>query len=156
MSFVRSTGLSGFEAEDIFQETMVACYTNLCENKYDHHGNWEGYVFGIIRNQTFKYISRRKLTYSPIDEAKLCAVADSVEEHIIEQENGATINHLLSSLNELDKFVVSNYYLNEFAINGIAEAINCTPVAVRNRKAKALKKMRRYLQLHSEYHEIAS
>ena len=60
LRFSRKIGLSGHEAEDVLQETMVELMRRLPAFRYDGRRRFRNYLFTLVHRKSLRVIARRK------------------------------------------------------------------------------------------------
>ena len=120
--------------DDIVQETFVAAYKNL--GKFDTSKDFGKWVRGILR---FKYLEwMRKKKELPLDESILEAIDAqyTILEYASKDNDGGLIEALKACMGRLKGpalQVVEFFYFDKQSCSVIAETMNSSDVAVRQR-----------------------
>lgn len=169
---MRRMGLGLEDAEDVFQESAVAFYEQLREQRLRIKGNPEGYLHGICRHLAVKRIEELSRRRDYIDEDKLDRLLEltadaegetlAVEEIPLARDSreqpedgyGSVLNRVLSELTQRDRALITGFYLEGKSMQQLAEELHLATVEVaRTTKCRILSRMReRALVLINEYY----
>ena len=138
------------DAEDVLQETFVACYFHIGELARPE--SLRLWLFQIMRRSAYRFGKKRKAE-TPNDEIdRLLDTAESKEigpeEHTI---SSARFEELLFSLSVKQKEVAVLYYLEKMSVPEIAEVLDCFEGTVKSRMFAARKKLKQYLEQEKDY-----
>lgn len=95
--FVKSNGGTLADAEDCFQEAVIALIVAVKKGRFDSSFSIRNYLFGIVRNKWFNEVKRsQKYTEGEFD------VEPSIDEEqlLIEKEHFGLIEELFNSLGD--------------------------------------------------------
>lgn len=149
--YVLQNSGSNDDAQDIFQEALLATWLNLKEGRLEHNANTNigGYVFRIAKN---KWLDRvRSLEFKQKSNV-LTTEAESIEENGTDVE--ARLEHLQTIYAQLDgrcKKVLDMFYYEKKNLESIASEMEVDIGSIRTIKYRCMMKLRKY---HVELEQI--
>lgn len=94
----------------------------------------------VYKNSFYNYKKYGKVTFSNLDNSELfLSVEHGFEDNSIKRLD---ILNLLDTLDNINKFILIQYYINQWSLREISEALELSLHCVERRKATALKKLR--------------
>jgi RNA polymerase sigma-70 factor (ECF subfamily) len=135
------------EAAEIAQETFLRAYQHLA--RFDERRPFELWVMAIARNLCLDLLRRRqKLKTEDVeDHAHALPSGDqSLEDHVIERQEYASLEGALATLPVEDREVLALYYVQKRTTKEIAEIIGVAPGTIMARLFRAREKLRQRLQ----------
>ena len=138
---IKNSG-SSYDAEDIFQESLMVTIKAIQENKFHSESSLKSYLFAIAKNLWISELRKRKSTslreeiYAGENEVQ----ADGIHQKIIKNENFALIQSLFEQLGDKCKRILLLFYYRELSMKEIMEEENfANEQVLRNKKYKCLK-----------------
>lgn len=138
---IRNSG-SSFDAEDIFQETLMVTIKAIQGDRFRADSSLKSYVFAIAKNlwiselRKRKSSSKREEVYSGDQEAQ----TESINNKLIKSENLKLVLALFDSMGEKCKQILLLFYYQDMSMKEIMEKENyASEQVVRNKKYKCLK-----------------
>jgi RNA polymerase sigma factor (sigma-70 family) len=131
-----------FDAEDIFQETLMVTIKAIKENKFRAEASLKSYVYAVAKNLWITELRRRKSSSkrAEIFSSEQESVQEGVNKKLIQTENLKLIMNLFESLGGRCKQLLLLYYYQDMSMKEIMEEENYTSEqVVRNKKYKCLK-----------------
>ena len=93
------------EAQDIFQDSIVAFYSFVLKNKFDPNSNVEALIFRIAKNNWINYVKKQNKN-SSFEENDSC-IEEPVFSQDISDKNQKIIADLLDQLGEVCKEILT-------------------------------------------------
>lgn len=138
---LRNSG-SMFDAEDIFQETLMVTIKAIQASRFRSDSSLKSYVFAISKNLWISELRRRKSAskraevYTGEQELQM----EPINKVLIRNENFKLILRLFESLGGKCKRILLLFYYQDMSMKEIMEEENYTSEQiVRNKKYKCLK-----------------
>lgn len=125
-----------FEAEDLYQDTMVKALE--LKDKIDFDRNPRAYIYSLavsINKNRFRKILRRR-EIAPIFHYDLNFIEDTredIESKIIQDEERINIDRAINKLSEKQRAVILMFYMEELSIKDIAYYLNIPEGTVKSR-----------------------
>lgn len=134
------------DAEDVFQDGLVALYKLARQGKLAHDVNVEAYLFSICKNIWFKYLKKRKETVELDKVAYDLPVAEVQLFSLLSEERQSLIEQLLSRLGESCKKILTYYYYDRLRMKRIAELMEyANDQVAKNKKSNCMKGLKELL-----------
>jgi RNA polymerase sigma-70 factor (ECF subfamily) len=134
-------------AEEIVQETLWAAIRALRDQRLEDSANLSAFVYGIARNKVAD--ARRRAANDPHkpwpEGFDPPAIAESSSEETRRKEAAAAIQELPPA----EQSVLRMMLVEGLAASEIADKLNLTEVAVRQRKSRALRRIADRIQLRA-------
>jgi RNA polymerase sigma factor (sigma-70 family) len=143
--FVKQNSGDDADAQDVFQEAMLAFWLNLREGRYTESGqsNAGAYVFRIAKN---KWLDRlRSADYKKVNRA-MSEVSDRISEISQEQKDSERIEYLKTLYSTLDdkcKKVLDMFYYERKDLESIASELGYDLGSIRTIKYRCMMKLRK-------------
>jgi len=133
-----------YSAEDVMQETFLKVTVNAKE--YQKGTNAKAWIFSIARNLCLDRL-RIKKGEELTEKATVSSNAD------FEEKVASTIdfNQMLEPLDETERQIIALRFSGELKNTQIAEIINMSPVNVRTKYSRALKKLKAHNNSKNNY-----
>ena len=134
------------DAEDTFQDGLVALYKLAATGKLNPDVNFEAYLFSICKNLWFKQLQKNKEGIK-LDKVELDLPIEEVQLFsILSKERQTIIENLLNHLGEDCKKILTYYYYDRLRMKRIAELMGYANEQVaKNKKSNCMKKMKEIL-----------
>lgn len=129
------------KAYDLIQDTLAAAFENF--DKLRVSGSFLFFLFGIARNCHLKQQRRLKFfgKQSDIKPSNIEVKSDSIEMKF----DIALVHKSISHLNAEQREAILSYHIMGFSISEIAQNLNITEVAVKNRLVRGRENLRKIL-----------
>ncbi|MEO1259026.1 MAG: sigma-70 family RNA polymerase sigma factor [Bacteroidota bacterium] len=152
VNFIKKYKGSLADAEDIFQDSLLALYKLARQGKLDNCHNVEAYLMAISKNLWFKQLKKKKETVDLEEEVNSVAVPEVALYTLLEEEKRSAFDKLLASLGENCQQLLIYFYYDRLRMKKIAELMgyNSEQVA-KNRKSKCLQKLKTLLSENPHY-----
>ncbi|MCC6726592.1 MAG: sigma-70 family RNA polymerase sigma factor [Saprospiraceae bacterium] len=147
LKFVNKFKGSDADAEDVFQDAMVALYKMARQGKLVAGTNIEAYLFAICKNLWFKQLRKRHETVDISSELVKMPELDNLPLHsMLEHEQQNAFARLLQRFGEDCQRVLVSYYYDRLRMSKIAEMMGYSNEQVaKNKKADCMKRLKAYL-----------
>ncbi len=147
LSMVQKNSGNEEDALDIFQEGLVAMWTNIAQGKYQLNENTKlsTYLYSLCRNI---WISRLR----KIKPGTTIEIQDEHHSHVDvddQEENYnliATLEKQLSKLNEGCRNLLKQFYYEKSSLKEIALQMNITEKTAKNNKYRCMQSLRSYYE----------
>jgi RNA polymerase sigma factor (sigma-70 family) len=135
------------DAEDVFQDGLVALYKLAKLGKLMPSTNVEAYLFSICKNLWFKQLRKKQDTVELSTEVNALPALDELPLYgILSQEKQSAIGQLLLHFGEDCQKVLVAYYYDRLRMVKIAEMMGYANEQVaKNKKADCMKKLKNLL-----------
>jgi len=147
--YVQQHGGSMEDAEDIFQEVVVAFIDLVQKNKFRGESSIKTFLFALNRNIWLNELKKRKRStlrevkfeeMKPVEEA-------GIAEYISAREGRKELMDIISKLGEVCRQILVAFYYQDLSIKEILEQLHYeNEQVVRNKKHKCMKKLDELLQ----------
>lgn len=131
-SIVKRYSPNADDAKDVMQDTLIALYENIVNDKFKARSSLKTYLFSISRNICYKKYSTKK------SEMKISFIENEKEED--EMEN--RINHIMSSiethLSEECQKILTYFYFEKKSYAQISADMGYTAAFAKNKKARCM------------------
>lgn len=152
-AWIKQNNGSDDEAQDIFQDSVIAFYKFVSDNKFEYGKSVEGFLFTVAKN---KWINRaKKMNQQTTYEAKHESnhyVANEYIDFKIKTEQEEKINKVLSQLGERCKELLTYSIFNKLSMEEISQKMgfsNADTAKTKNYKCK-----QRLIQLMNSHQEV--
>ena len=140
---------NSFDAEDVVQDACIRLMKNLSKIKDIESTHTKGFISVVTRNVAIdKYHANNSEIAT--DEDWQFDVQESFDESVHDKE--ALIHHI-KKLNPIYIHVLILNFVYDLSSKEIAEVLNISEDAVRKRKSRALKELRKSLDKEGEFYE---
>lgn len=138
----RSLGACSPEVEDVAQDVMITCLSNLRAGMVRDPRCILGYIRTVMKRQIAAVIGKRMSARSKQSgtEASKCCLTDqglNPEEESAAKERTALARTVLASLSPRDREIISRFYVDEQTADEICEAMSLTETEFRLVKSRA-------------------
>ncbi|MGJ5819875.1 RNA polymerase sigma factor [Paludibaculum fermentans] len=143
LRYLYTLGLPLSEGEDVIQETFLALYRHLLEEK--PRDNLHGWIFRVARNLALKRLQRTATTAVDPDYTTLADPSATPEQQALRNQQQRAIQSVIAALPELDRQCL---YLRAEGLRyrDIAQALNISLGSVAQALSRALDKLARAAQ----------
>ncbi len=141
-NFVKHNNGTEAEAEDVFQESLIAFYENIRSMKFRGESSIKTYLYATVRNTWYSYLRSNNNTFN-IENPELSFVADVNEpDAAYNKELSDLINEMMDRIGDSCKKVLRYYYYDKLSMKEIQERMNFGTVkSAKTQKYKCLKKL---------------
>jgi RNA polymerase sigma factor (sigma-70 family) len=153
MSYVLKNNGDESDARDIFQEAIIAVWSNIRDGRFQQENGSSigGYLFQVARN---KWLD--KVRSKPYKSTVRFFHADtegliSPEESQAEEERILYLQHLYNNLGEKCKAILHRFYFERKSLSEIADQLSHDAESLRTMKYRCMKKLR---EMHLENETI--
>jgi RNA polymerase sigma factor (sigma-70 family) len=140
---------SGDEAEamDVFQEGLVALWTNINKGTFTLKENARitTYLYALCRNIWISRLRKRKIT-QPLESDERIEIPDDTDALEAEHDRIQELGRQLDKLGEACQQLLRLYYYEKKAMQEIAEQLGLTPKTAKNNKYRCMQRLRALYQ----------
>ena len=145
LAFIANYGLSKVEAEDIFQETIIALYQNVMKGNINiQEASMKTYIWSIGKYKAIDILRKKKKRVDWV-------IANDKVEPIEIKENIITVNQRLlykhfSALGNSCQEILKSFYYDGLSIEEIVQFSNYKDAnTVKSTKSRCIKKLRKLI-----------
>lgn len=133
------------DAQDVFQETMIAFYENVANGKLTElSSSVKTYLFAIGRNLLFKQKRKKKEQTADVEDYHFLSDNITIEDTIKLNERQELIYGLLDNMKEPCRSILVLFYYKRYSIESIANSLGYKGQGVvKNQKVRCLKTLRK-------------
>lgn len=147
--YVQQHGGSAEDAEDVFQEVVVAFIDLVQKNKFREESSIKTFLFALNRNIWLNELKKRKRSSTreikfeemrPVEEP-------GIADYIIAREGRQELMDIIGKLGEVCQQILVAYYYKNLSMKEILEQLHYeNEQVVRNKKHKCMKQLGELLQ----------
>jgi RNA polymerase sigma factor (sigma-70 family) len=136
---------AGARAEDLVQDTMLACLES--QDKFERRGNFRSYMFGVARYQLYAYYRRQRRDGEVLDFATVTAfdLGASPSTLAAEQNEHRILLTALQMISLEHQIVLELCYWEDLTVPELGEILELDPAAVYSRIRRAKQQLKRQL-----------
>ncbi len=134
------------DAEDIFQDAVLAVWKNIKEGKYQKKENVKlsTYVFQICKFRWFEQLKSARVRYSTKLNPEFDVVdANDQEELDSQSERVNYLHRLFHQLGEKCQQILKCYYYQKMSLAEIAAQMDYTPQSAKNEKYRCMQRLKK-------------
>ena len=151
LRFVKKSKGTSLDAEDVFQEGLLALYMSARKGDLPSYTDVEAYLFGICRNTWLQKLKKAKDVVEIDEESKSMKLEEVVVFKMMKKEEVQEVRRLMGKMGGACKEVLIDYYFHRNRMNEIAEKMGYSSGQVaKNKKSSCIKKLRK-LMMDSEF-----
>jgi len=142
------------DTHQLFNDSAMVLYKQVRKTEFKLTAALKTYFYSIARNKWMEELRKRKKNKEIhlIDEYEWIPITEDIAKRLELNEGQKILNQLLSSLKEDCKTIIHLYYYSKLKLSKIAEQMGIVnEAAVKNRKARCLKKLRTIVAGNLEY-----
>ena len=147
LSMVQKNSGGHDDAMDIFQEGLVAMWTNISQGKYqlDEKVKLSTYLYALCRNI---WISRLRKTKPTVEIDGHEAMENIVDVDELEENYNmiTTLEKQLQKLNEACRNLLKLFYYEKTSLKEIAMTMNITEKTAKNNKYRCMQSLRSFYE----------
>jgi RNA polymerase sigma factor (sigma-70 family) len=145
LNMVRKNNGNEEDAHDIFQEGLIALWTNISQGKFQQgKAKISTYLYALCRNIWISRLRKKKYT-QPIEDnpkAQAAEVEDLTEYH----ERINKLEQDFEKLGEACKKLLTLFYYQKASLQEIADSMDLTTKTAKNTKYRCMNKLRAIYQ----------
>ena len=150
-SFILSNNGTKNDANDVYQETIIAFYENVKENKFKGESSIGTYLYSIARFKWLNQLKKNGIMSAHHEQLNSDGLAKSPLAQLVESENKAMIIEVLNNLGELcKKLLVDTIYYDKSMRDIVEEGNFSNEQIARNKKYKCLKHLKTLIKERPE------
>lgn len=153
--FILNNSGSKEDAEDIFQETLIALITKVRSSDFQLTSKLSSYIYSISRNMWLYRL--RKIKHGPfILKENQEAVADEslIPELEVFEDKHALIAKVFDKISVECQKILSGFYFEEKALKDIGVQMNYTEGSIRVKKSRCMDSLKKLVEEHPDYNQI--
>lgn len=136
---LRILGESG-EAEEAAQDSFIKAYQNL--NKFNYQSRFSTWLYRIAFNTAISYKRKHRIEKTQYEDSVMnMDSGESTDKHMMQNEQKIYIKKALRQLPDIDRTILTLYYLSDYSIEEVCKATGMKLSAVKVRLFRARKKM---------------
>lgn len=143
IAYIRQNSGSVKDAEDVFQDSVIALYEQVRNNSYRAESGINSYLMRILKNKWLNVIKRRGIHEKAVDKL------DDHESYSAEREAAIkqAAKKLIGKAGEDCQRILSLVFFYKYSMDEVAEFADFKNAQnARNKKMKCLKKIRAWIQ----------
>lgn len=133
------------DVDDKLQDTLMAAFDRIKNGQIDDAERLPGFVRRIAHRKVADFIeavTRRRTESSPLDpEMEVIDPQPDPEQEFLERQRGEMAARLLTRLDELDRQILSRFYLRQQPAEQICEELGLSETQFRSRKHRAKERL---------------
>lgn len=143
LRMVQKNNGSADEAVDIFQEGLIALWTNISKGKFQvqERAKISTYLYALCRNIWISRLRKKKNIQSIDDSPQLVGTIE-VEDLSEEYERIQQLERHFGKLGDACKKLLSLFYYQKSSLREIAEVMDITEKTAKNNKYRCMQKLR--------------
>ncbi len=157
-SLITNNNGKGEDAEDVFQEAMIALINNLRKPEFRLKAKLSTYLYSVIRQMWLYKLRSRKSTVELVEERS--NYVDLGEEELSEKKVFEEKHHLvkakLKELSEECRRLIIDYYYKNLKLKDIGKAMNYSDSFVKVKKNRCMNGFIKIIKKHPEYQNLRS
>lgn len=143
------------EADDIFQDSMVALYKLARNEQLKDDINLEAYFFTICKNHWLKELKKKKRNVELTEQHENVAAIETQESILLTEERKKIMNDLIGRFGDSCYKVLRYYYYEKRRMKEIAKLLSMTnEQAAKDKKASCMKKLRTLIHKNPNFLEL--
>lgn len=147
LAFVRGNRGDEEETQDVFQESLIAFYESIKNNKFRGDSAIKTYLYSIIRNTWFSRLKKNKL-FVNIDDAESEISKLEYESAIdYDQVRSFLIKKLFERLGKACQDILQYYYFHKLSMKEIMKKMNfSSEQSAKTQKYKCMQKLLKLIE----------
>jgi RNA polymerase sigma factor (sigma-70 family) len=144
LHMVQQNNGNSADATDIFQEGLIALWTNIKQGKFELTNNAKisTYLYALCRNLWISRLRKKKIIQPVDNNPKLEAIADEVDDMETQNEQITTLRNHFSRLSEGCRKILQLFYYQKVSLKEIAGQLNITEKTAKNNKYRCMQNLR--------------
>lgn len=142
-SYILKNSGSNQDADDVFQDSLIALYKSAKMNRLEEIKNIQAYFYSICRNLWLKALKKNQRTTALTDEYETLAEDAIQVTSLLSEEKSKLIHLLLKGLGESCQKILIYYYYERRRMKEIMTLMNySTEQVAKNKKSSCMKKLK--------------
>jgi RNA polymerase sigma factor (sigma-70 family) len=139
------------DARDIFQEGLLALWTNITSGKFQLQANTRisTYLYALCRNIWISRLRKRKETQS-IDQNPGLEIADEVNDLETHYEQVRTLEKHFGQLGDACKKILTMVYFKKTSMKTVAAEMGITEKTAKNNKYRCMQRLRAFYKTETQ------
>lgn len=121
LNYISKNSGTSEEAQDIFQDCIVAFYKQVKLNKFDANRDIGGFLYTISRNLWINKVKKQQRQLPLADDADVVNEDENILSSIISSERAALVMEVFSKLGERCQLLLTYSIFNQFSMREICE-----------------------------------
>ncbi|MBK6479626.1 MAG: sigma-70 family RNA polymerase sigma factor [Saprospiraceae bacterium] len=143
------------DAEDIFQETLVAFITKARGTDFKLTSNLSSYLYAISNNMWLYRLGRSKNGPFVLKETmEVADMEDTIPEIMVFEEKHALIAKLFDKISVECQKILSGFYFDGKALKDIGHQMNYTEGSIRVKKSRCMDGLKKLVEEHPDYLQL--
>ena len=144
---IRKNGGTEAEADDIFQEVLLAFYTQLQAGKLTLHCSIKTYLYSVARNMWLNELRKRSNKPIIVETDEFIVLQEDHLASMVLTEQNQEMAKLIRSLGDQCQEILIYFYFDRFRMKKVADLMGFANEQVaKNKKSKCLKKLKALVQ----------
>lgn len=141
--YIVTAGGTKNDADDIFQEGIIATYINLRTKKYtlDSNTKFSTYLTQVCKYKWYDVLKSSNRATSKNELIEYTA-DDDIEQQLIQNEKYTIIHEMIEQLGEKCRDILNRYYWMKESIEEISKKMKMVPASVKNGKYRCMKQLK--------------
>lgn len=133
------------DARDVFQEGLVALWTNIAKGKFQIQAQAKvsTYLHALCRNIWISKLRKRKVTYS-IEQTPALNIAAEVDDLTSQYDQVKTLEKQFEKLGDSCKKILTLTYFKKASMKEIAAEMAITEKTAKNNKYRCMQRLRAF------------
>lgn len=145
--FILKNNGAELDADDIFQEGLLAFYKLAKRGKLHAQINVEAYLYSICRNMWLKQLKKNSLEIPIAEEMTAIPIEESIIKQMMNEERKELVEKLLQQLGEKCRIILRYFYYERMSMKEVSKKMNYANEQVaKNKKSSCMKKLRSMIQ----------
>ncbi len=154
-SYINKNSGSDQDADDIFQDSLIALYKSAKVNRLDEVNNIQAYFYSICRNLWLKALKKNQRTTALTDEYDTLGEEAIQVTTLLSDEKSTLLDRLLKGLGESCKNILVYYYYERLKMKEIMTLMNFSSEQVaKNKKSSCMKKLKETIAANPNLKEL--
>lgn len=142
-AFIIGNSGSSEDAEDTFQDTLIAVFNNLRKGNFQLQSSLKTYVFSISRNLWLNKLRRQGRMVNITREHEQIEIPENQMNILVEGERSEIIANLIAKMGEECRQLLLYFYFDRLRMKRIMELMSFSSEQVtKNKKSQCMKKLR--------------
>ncbi|MEN0003641.1 MAG: sigma-70 family RNA polymerase sigma factor [Bacteroidota bacterium] len=155
LHFVQNNNGAPEDAADIFQDAIIAFYTQLKTEKFTLQCSVQTYVYSIARNLWYKRLRKSQRVVSIAEDFETVDISEDQMKLLMYGERSKIIMDLMQQLGTDCQQILSYFYFDQFRIAQIQQLLGHSSEQVtKNKKSKCMKRLRKIALSSSSFKEL--
>lgn len=161
ISYLKRSGASQIEAEDIFQEAIITVYENIILGRFELTSSLQTYIVVVARNRLYRHLRSKKVKTQELiaDSEELNQVNFEKEQERISKEDKQNhqmklVQNALNQLGEPCRSILNLYYMKGLTTKEIAEEFGYTHASLKVKRFRCMQKLRELIKNFEDIEDL--